>query len=418
MKKMILIAEDSSTQLERLKYILERNSYKVYTASNGKIALDQLTNITPDLIISDVMMPQINGYQFCKAVKTNPATKEIPFILLTSLTDPHEVINGIQAGADNFLTKPYNEDFLIERIKNILKNRELRKLSNGNSESVKIIFRGEQYEINADSRQIVDLLLSSYENTIQKNDELLHANRRLLKTQQELKKNISELERSNKELEQFAYVASHDLQEPVRMISNFAELLKKRTQKDLDEKSQLFLDQLLNASGRIHKLINDLLIFSRTTRTIENFTLVDLNNIISQVLEDLSVQINETKANIKYPEMPCIKGDPVQINQLFQNLISNALKYVRNEKPEIEIDFANSGNMTRVSIKDNGIGIERNYFEKIFVIFQRLHSNEEYPGTGIGLSICKKIVDNHGGNIWLDSEPGKGSTFYFTLPAN
>src|ERR1700739_28282 len=231
-----------------------------------------------------------------------------------------------------------------------------------------------------------------------------------------LEQKTKELERSNSELEQFAYVASHDLQEPLRTISSYVQLLASRYKDKLDSDANEFIDFAVDGSKRMRTLINSLLEYSRVNR-IKPFEWMELTDLMKEIQLDMRDQIKETNASIKYNGLPKIYGDVVLINQLFQNLIGNAIKFRGDKKPEVKITSKRKNGEYIFSVEDNGIGIKDEYAEKIFVIFQRLNSREHYPGTGIGLSICKKIVERHGGKIWVESEPGKGSKFYFTIKA-
>lgn len=232
----------------------------------------------------------------------------------------------------------------------------------------------------------------------------------------ELEARTEELERSNEELEQFAYIASHDLQEPLRMISSYTQLLAKRYKDQLDGDANEFINYAVDGANRMQVLINDLLSYSRVGTKGEDFSHVDLNSVLEAVKANLKGVIEETGAVIKYSKLPTVMADNSQMIQLFQNLIGNAVKFRREGvTPEIEITSKKEGNLFRFVVKDNGIGIDKKYLDRIFVIFQRLHTKEEFPGTGIGLAICKKIVERHGGEISVESAEGKGSDFTFTL---
>lgn len=235
--------------------------------------------------------------------------------------------------------------------------------------------------------------------------------------QKALAKRTEELARSNKELEQFAYVASHDLQEPLRMVASFTQLLSRRYRGKLDSDADEFIHYAVDGATRMQTLINDLLAYSRIGSRVKPFQLVNLSEVLERALANLRVAIEESGAQINCDELPTVLGDITQLTQLFQNLIANAVKFRGEKAPEIRISvFENDDDYWRIEVQDNGIGIAPEFFERIFVIFQRLHSKEEYPGTGIGLSICKKIVERHGGQIGIKSERGQGATFIFTLP--
>ncbi|MGE5401553.1 MAG: PAS domain S-box protein, partial [Ignavibacteriales bacterium] len=222
-----------------------------------------------------------------------------------------------------------------------------------------------------------------------------------------LKQTLDALKRSNTDLEQFAYIASHDLQEPLRMVSNFAKLLSRRYKDKLDERANEYIEFMVDGSKRMQSLISDLLMYARVTTKAQPMVPVDLNKIMEDVLKDLKITILEKKARIGYEELPEINADPVQIRQLFQNLITNAIKFKAEDDPEIQIQAEMKQKEWLFSVKDNGIGISPEYYERIFVIFQRLHEREKYSGTGIGLALCKKIVEYHGGRIWVESAEGQ-----------
>ena len=233
----------------------------------------------------------------------------------------------------------------------------------------------------------------------------------------ELKKMQQRLETSNMELEQFAYVASHDLQEPLRMISSYTELFERRYQGELDERARKYMNYIVEGAKRMQRLIQDLLVFSRVGRMDTARRPVDCNAVIDAVVTDMHEQIIQENATVTRDAMPVINAGETNMRQLFQNLIGNAIKFHReNVPPRVHVSARNTYEGWLFSVNDNGMGIEPRYFEKIFVIFQRLHSRNEYPGTGIGLAICKKIVATYGGKIWVESQPGEGSTFYFTIP--
>ena len=238
------------------------------------------------------------------------------------------------------------------------------------------------------------------------------------KAEEMLKQKLEELARSNAELEQFAYVASHDLQEPLRMVVSYLQLLQRKYQGELDSKADKYIYFAVDGASRMQVLINDLLEFSRVTTKAGEFEPADCKFILDQVLSDLEVSTKESGASISYGFLPVVMADPTQFAQVFQNLISNAIKFRSKEAPKIKISAEKKDDQWLFSVQDNGIGIDPRYSERIFEVFKRLHKREEYPGTGIGLSICKKIIERHGGHIWVESEPCKGSTFYFTLPVN
>jgi signal transduction histidine kinase len=240
---------------------------------------------------------------------------------------------------------------------------------------------------------------------------------RILAEVEALRAAQSDLERSNAELEQFAYVASHDLQEPLRKVASFCQLLQRRYGGQLDERADQYIGFAVDGAKRMQDLINDLLAFSRVGRSTQAMTSVDCAALVARAESNLATVIEESGAQIRTGLLPRVHGDPALLGQVFQNLIGNALKYRGEAAPVVELDARRDGPMWELRCSDNGIGIDPEYAERIFVLFQRLHGRGEYEGTGIGLAMCRKIVEHHGGRIWLDPIPGPGSTFRFTLPA-
>lgn len=225
------------------------------------------------------------------------------------------------------------------------------------------------------------------------------------------------LARSNKELEQFAYVASHDLQEPLRMVSSFTQLLAQRYEGQLDEKAQKYIRYAVDGAVRMQRLINDLLSYSRVATRGKPLEPTDTHAVLGEALRNLATLLEEQRAIVTTDELPTVPADASQLTLLFQNLVSNAVKFHGAEvPPRAHVSARDAGAEWVFSVRDNGIGIDRQYAERIFVIFQRLHTREEYPGTGIGLAVCKRIVERHGGRIWFEPAPGGGTTFFFTLP--
>lgn len=252
--------------------------------------------------------------------------------------------------------------------------------------------------------------------TLVSKEELLREIGIRRETERQLTETMTQLQNSNRELEQFAYVASHDLQEPLRMVSSFVQLLSDRYQGQLDDKAQKYINYAVDGAMRMQVLIHDLLEFSRVSTRGSAFARTASEEIVTEAISNLNMAIDESGAVITHEELPEIFCDRRQIVQVFQNLIANAIKFCTRRPPVVHIGTKPDSEAWFFWVRDNGIGIESRYAEKIFVIFQRLHSREEYPGTGIGLALCKRIIERHGGRIWFESEPGSGTTFFFTLP--
>jgi light-regulated signal transduction histidine kinase (bacteriophytochrome) len=234
--------------------------------------------------------------------------------------------------------------------------------------------------------------------------------------EQRVRERTAELQRSNAELAQFAYVASHDLQEPLRMVASYTQLLARRYAGKLDADADEFIGYAVDGANRMQRLINDLLAYSRVGSKGENFEPTDCATILDAACANLCAPIDETGTVVTHAALPTVSGEQAQLVQLFQNLLSNAIRYRNDAPPRIHVSTRRQNGEWVFAVKDNGIGIDPQFSERIFTIFQRLHSQAEFPGTGVGLAISKKIVERHGGRIWVKSRPGHGSTFYFTIP--
>ena len=237
-----------------------------------------------------------------------------------------------------------------------------------------------------------------------------------MRVQMDLKQTVEELTRSNRDLEQFAYVASHDLQEPLRMVTTYMQRFEEKYKGQLDERGEQYLKFAVEGAGRMHQLVQDLLAYSRVSRAGRGLQAVSAEKAVDAALSNLKTAIQESGARINRQALPAVQGDAAQLAQLFQNLIGNAIKFCDpGRPPEVQIGYRAQDGRYDFFVRDNGIGIAPEHSERVFQIFQRLHTREQYPGTGIGLSICRKIVERHGGKIWVESEEGKGTTFWFSL---
>jgi signal transduction histidine kinase len=260
------------------------------------------------------------------------------------------------------------------------------------------------------------LMTKDLKKTLVSRDELRAEVEERKKTSAKLARAIVDVQRSNKELEQFAYVASHDLQEPLRMVSSYTQLLAQRYAGQLDDKAHKYINYAVDGAVRMQRLINDLLTYSRINTQGQTPELVDSHAILGEAIRNLSAAIDENRAIITNDDLPTVRADHTQLLQVFQNLIGNSIKFHGENPPRVHVSVQDMGNEWMFSVKDNGLGIDKKHADKLFVIFQRLHTQAEYPGTGIGLAVCKQIVERHGGRIWFESKPGKGSTFYFSFP--
>jgi len=234
--------------------------------------------------------------------------------------------------------------------------------------------------------------------------------------QDRLRQYAEQLQRSNLELQQFAYVASHDLQEPLRAVGTFCEMLRRKYQGRLDAEADRWLDFVVDGARRMQALVQDLLTYSRLERGGKPFAPADCAAALDRAVGNLDTLAAETGASITRGELPTVEGDASQLVQLFQNVVGNAIKFHGREPPRVHVSAERSGDAWLFSVRDNGIGIDPKFHQRIFELFKRLHPSDRYPGTGIGLAVCRKVVERHGGRIWVESQPGQGSTFYFTIP--
>ena len=409
---VVLIVDDTLTNLEVLSDYLQSAGFTVSLASDGVTALNQAENIEPNIILLDILMPGMNGFEVCQKLKANPKTKDIPVLFMTGLTDIADKIKGFELGGVDYVTKPIHKEEVVARIKTHLTLQRMRShLQIQNKQLNQEIHIRQQTEAKLmRSQQLLSNLNKELEQRVtERTTELVQAKKQL--------ENINrELLHSNQELEQFAYIVSHDLQTPLRSLNMFTQLLAQEYKEQLDDQADEYISYIADGATRMQNLIQDLLAYSRAGKHEQTWISVDLEETLKQVIADLQPNITENKAEIIVKNLPTVIANPVEMSQLLQNLITNGIKFRGKANPRIEIDTISQPKQWLISVKDNGIGIEKQYSHKVFQIFQRLHPQNKYPGTGIGLTICQKIVERYGGKIWVESLVGKSSTFYFTLP--
>lgn len=363
----ILYMEDDPGLVRLFEKRMAKKGYLISIAPNGREGLRMFSEEGPfDMLLVDYQMPELNGLQVLEELMTIDPRPAV--IMLTGAGNEEIAVESMKKGAYDYIQKDID-------------GRYFRLLPIVIEESVK------RYRMEAEKRRM----------------------------QQELKKYAQELERSNKELQQFAYVVSHDLKEPLHTIQGFAKYIEETYGEDLDEQGNEFLGYIIEGTQRMERLIEGLLEYSRVKFKGIKLKDIDSGALVDNVVKDLKATIDKRSAKVTYEALPTIRGNERQLNRLFQNLIDNAIKYCRDRKPQVHIRAEKQENAWQFSVQDNGIGIDPRYGEKIFAIFQRLHS-KEFTGDGLGLAICKKIVENHRGEIWVKSRYGEGATFYFTIP--
>jgi light-regulated signal transduction histidine kinase (bacteriophytochrome) len=357
----ILIVDDHVENLVAMEALLEDEHFIIHKALSGNEALGLMLETSFAVVILDVQMPDMNGFETAELMRSHEKTRNIPIIFFTAIsTEKQHMFKGYASGAVDYLTKPVEPAILKSKVQ---------------------IFSE------------------------------LYCQRKIIQNQ------LRQIEEKNKELEQFAYLASHDLREPLRVITIFLQLLAKHYKDKLDEKANSFIHYAVDGAERMDKLICGLLNYSRVTSGDESFALVDMNEVFREAIANLGAAIHDSGAMVTKDDLPAISGVHTLLVQLLQNLVGNAIKFGKPGIPsEIRVSAVSREREWVFSVRDQGIGIDSKHFERIFAIFQRLHSREEYPGTGIGLALCKRIVERHHGTIWVESIPGEGTTIFFTFP--
>lgn len=407
----ILVVDDREDNLFSLETILERDGYKIVKALSGRAALKILLSEWDfSLILMDVQMPEMNGFETATLIYEREKLKHIPIIFITAHHHGEEqAYEGYKMGGVDYIYKPIDPDLLRYKV------------------SVFAELYRKNYQLMMQERKLISVnrnLQKEIEDRKLSEQKIKKLNLQLLENNDQLKNTIEELDR-------FAYVASHDLQEPLRKILIFSDKLEQGYKDALGNDAASYLEKIVKSSERMHQLINDLLKFSRYTNDNFGFEKTDLNQVLKDVLSDVEMEIQKKKAKVIVEDLPTIWAIPSQMRQVFQNLISNSLKFSRDGvDPEIVISGkrtsasevfgisrkSTNDNYYQIYFSDNGIGFDSKYAKEIFVVFKRLHSYHDFEGTGIGLSICKKIIEKHNGFITAESALNEGSTFTITLP--
>ena len=420
----MLIVEDSPTQAMLLQEALERHDIKVTVARDGLEGLQAIEKKIPSVVISDIEMPKMNGYELCRHVKSDSAFKKVPFILLTNLSDARDVIRGIECGADSFMTKPFDIKFLLTNISDLLTDKKAK----GSSEikpveqELEVSFGGEKHHLHVNQEQITNLLLSTYSSAIQKNQELEEAYRKLNVINQDIEKKNEELQRLNEQKNQFLGMAAHDLRNPLMVIQGYSSLLLEKLTETNDPANLNMLNRIQKSSTFMLQLINELLDIStiESGKITLNLQPIDFVSLTKEII-DLEKSAAEKKqikllfkCDQKIPEVTC---DPDKMDQVLTNLISNAIKY-SHSGTTVEVSLSTTPAELLIAVIDQGVGIPANEKDRLFQPFTKtsVKSTGGEVSTGLGLAIVKKIISEHQGRIWVNSEVGKGSTFYVTIP--
>ena len=358
----ILIVDDRKENLLATEKVLRYLDAGIFKANSGNEALSLMLRHKFALVLLDVQMPEMDGFEVAMLMQQQDSMRGTPIIFITAISKEEKyATQAAEIGAVDYIFKPINSDILRSKVKVYLD---------------------------------------------------------LYNQRQQILKLFDGLMQSNEELERFAYVCSHDMQEPVRMMNSYSELLLDRCTGLLDEKGERYLHYITENAKRMQKMIADILTFSRIGREEVMIETVDSAAIVREVMAEYEESIAHSQAKLTYTDMPTLRASPTLLRILLQNLIGNALKFQDGKQPpQVHIEAVRQDDMWEFSVRDNGIGIDPHFYDRVFTIFQRIHRREEYPGTGIGLSTCQKFIRLCDGDIRFESAPGKGTVFYFTLPA-
>lgn len=400
----ILLVDDREDNLYSIEAIFEKDNYTIVKANSGREALKVLLKEQDfSLILMDVQMPDLNGFDTATIIYERDKLKDIPIIFITAFGyDEDYIFKGYKTGGVDYIYKPLNPEVLRMKVSVFVE-----------------LYRKNQQLLLHEKR-----LLAANRSLQKEIEERKSSEEKIRLLNEQLVQNNAHLKSVNEELDRFAYVASHDLQEPLRKILVFSDkiLMKEK----FDRESEKYFKKIIDSSKRMQILINDLLSLSRKSMSSSDFEEINLDIIVKDVIAELEVQIEKNNAHIHIDELPVIYAIPALMRQLFYNLINNAIKFRRKTvdpvisiKSEMIKGGSNGtvhGDYYRITISDNGIGFDPKYSDEIFMVFKRLHSYHEFEGSGVGLSICKKIVEKHNGSIRADGRPGDGSTFTISLP--
>ncbi len=372
---VILNIDDNEPGRYARTRVLQRAGFEVHDAGTGREALRLIKEVQPDLALLDVNLPDMNGLEVCHRIKSQEETAAIIVLQISAISvSPPQAATALNTGAASYLIEPVDPDVLIATINALLR---LRRAERG----------------------------------------LAQANQQLSEKNAELQRVNQNLQRSNYDLEHFAFLANHDLQEPLRNITTHLQLLERSTAQRFNEAERHLFETVLEGARRMRMLIDDMLRYSSAGRDESALKPTSLNLALRLALEDLSESIAASDGAVEAGPLPDVAGNHLRLRQVFQNLIGNSIKYRSARPPRVDIAAEEEpAGMWRIWVRDNGIGIAEQHFEKVFGPFKRLHGRE-IPGTGIGLALCRRIIDNHGGRIWIESREGEGTTVLFTLRA-
>jgi two-component system sensor histidine kinase/response regulator len=451
----ILLVQDSPTQAARLRDLMESCGYRTRTATNGRQALQAMRERPPGLVLSDVVMPNMNGYALCRAIKSDPRWRDTPVILVTSLIDPKDIVSGVECGADDLVRKPYADDYLLKRIRHVLLNRELRRSESAPADAGIVLYLGGQkHVVNAERQQILDLLISTYEQAVAVNEELQLREQQISELNAHLERRAEELEavnaemaRKNLELQrasgmksEFVANMSHELRTPLNAIMGFSEMLKDGLLGELTERQRNSSAAIFDSGLHLLSLINDILDLSRIEAGRMDLELVrtDVQELLQNSVTMLKgrAAAHQIELQLEAPASDPVSVDPRKARQIVYNLLSNAVKFTPDggtvtlhaeavPTPRVEGMLRigehaplDASAYLEISVSDTGVGIAPDDMGRLFRPFSQLESglSRKHEGSGLGLVLVKQLVELHGGTLAVRSEPGQGTTFKVWLP--
>ena len=406
----VVVVEDSPTQAQLLEHALTERGHEVRVARDGLEGIAALRERLPDLVISDIVMPKLDGLAMCAAIKADAALREVPVIMVTSLSGSEDILRALESNADGFILKPFDDEFLFSSIDRTLAQRGLR--------TDEFFVSGKRHNISADRSTILSLFSSVYDAVIRKNQELVDTQRELEVAVEEARLRGVALETANQELEAFTYSVSHDLRGPLRAIQGFSRILAQEQAERLDAEGLRLLRVVQEQTAKMAGIIDALLQLSRAGRAPLEAGPCDMGRLVETVVDELQRDDPDPTRVFDLGPLPHAVVDSSMIQQVWVNLLSNAVKFsARSRPPLIQVRGSAEGNEIIYRVTDNGAGFDMEHAGKLFGVFERLHSQEEYEGTGVGLSIVKRIVKRHGGRVGAEAQPGEGATFWFALPS-
>ena len=411
----IVVAEDSPTQAELLRDALTGEGYEVTLAGNGVEALEAARRTRPALIVTDVVMPDMDGYQLCRAVKADGALRDIPVMIVTSLREIDDIVMALESGADNFIRKPFDPRALLARIDYLLANRKLRTLSKLQF-GIEISLGGKKHLITAEREQILDLLFSSYEEALLANQELRERQDEVQSLNLKLAGRAVELEDAVKQLRSFSHTVSHDLRSPLATISGFTTILEHKYVAGLDPKGLRYLSGIQQESRRMMRIVEDVLYLANIDHAHVDRSEVDLAQLARETVDTLRDGDPARSVDFECVPQAVASCDERLMRIALGNLLGNAWKFTaRHAHARISFTVEQVDGRPVYCVRDDGAGFDMKYVERLFKPFERLHRTEEFEGFGVGLATVHRIVSLHQGRIWAESGPETGATFRFTL---